>query len=87
MRIPRIYHPEALDVGSEFALNDDAANHIGRVLRMAPGQHLELFDGTNLTFSAEIIQAAPTAASHRCTCTWGRSCHAVKRWSSPSRKR
>lgn len=57
MRIPRIYHPEALDVGSEFALNDDAANHIGRVLRMAPGQHLELFDGTNLTFSAEIIQA------------------------------
>ncbi|MGF6559549.1 16S rRNA (uracil(1498)-N(3))-methyltransferase [Erwinia aphidicola] len=57
MRIPRIYHPEALDVGSEIALNDDAANHIGRVLRMAPGQHLELFDGTNLTFSAEIIQA------------------------------
>ena len=57
MRIPRIFHPEALEVGSEIALNEDAANHVGRVLRMVPGQHLELFDGTNLTFSAEIIQA------------------------------
>ncbi|WP_342754172.1 16S rRNA (uracil(1498)-N(3))-methyltransferase [Pantoea sp. MBD-2R] len=57
MRIPRIYHPEPLVVGSEIALCDEAANHVGRVLRMNPGQALELFDGTNLTFAAEIVQA------------------------------
>ncbi|WP_147199693.1 16S rRNA (uracil(1498)-N(3))-methyltransferase [Pantoea sp. CCBC3-3-1] len=57
MRIPRIYHPEPLVVGNEIALCDEAANHVGRVLRMNPGQALELFDGTNLTFAAEIVQA------------------------------
>ena len=57
MRIPRIFHPEPLETGSETALCEDAANHVGRVLRMVPGQALELFDGTNLTFAAEIIQA------------------------------
>lgn len=84
MRIPRIYHPEPLENGSETSLSDEAANHVGRVLRMVPGQTLELFDGTNLTFSAEIIQAdkkmcasesrqaAPTAASPRFTFTWAR---------------
>lgn len=57
MRIPRIYHPASLQVGSEVALFEDAANHVGRVLRMNSGQALELFDGSNLTFAAEIIQA------------------------------
>lgn len=57
MRVPRIYHPEPLQTGSEVALCEDAANHVGRVLRMGPGQALELFDGTHLTFSAEIIHA------------------------------
>ena len=57
MRIPRIFHPETLTAGSEIALSDEAANHVGRVLRMGAGQALELFDGTNLTFSAEIVQA------------------------------
>ena len=57
MRIPRIYHPEPLQPGAEVFLDDDAANHVGRVLRMTSGQRLELFDGTNLTFVAEITQA------------------------------
>ncbi|QKJ88568.1 Ribosomal RNA small subunit methyltransferase E [Paramixta manurensis] len=57
MRIPRIYHPEPLQVGSETALSEEAANHVGRVLRMASGDTLELFNGTNLTFSAEIVHA------------------------------
>ncbi len=34
MRIPRIYHPELITPGGEIALSDDAANHVGRVLRM-----------------------------------------------------
>ncbi len=57
MRIPRIYHPAALQPDSDIALSEEAAGHVGRVLRMAPGQMLELFDGTDQTFSAEIIQA------------------------------
>lgn len=57
MRVPRIYHPELLQVGNEVALSDEAANHVGRVLRMAVGQAIELFDGSDLTFSAEITHA------------------------------
>lgn len=57
MRIPRIFHPDPLVVGSEIALSEDAANHVGRVLRMNAGQTLELFDGSNLTFFAEIVHA------------------------------
>ncbi|MEW5288518.1 16S rRNA (uracil(1498)-N(3))-methyltransferase [Erwinia papayae] len=56
MRIPRIFHPEPLTVSSEIALSEDAANHVGRVLRMTAGQPLELFDGSNLTFAAEIVR-------------------------------
>lgn len=57
MRTPRIYHPEPLAEGSQVALCDDAANHVGRVLRMSAGQQVQLFDGSNQVFDAEILQA------------------------------
>nr|WP_318383020.1 16S rRNA (uracil(1498)-N(3))-methyltransferase [uncultured Enterobacter sp.] len=57
MRKPRIFHPEYLTVGQDVALCDDAANHVGRVLRMSAGQPLQLFDGSNQVFDAEIIRA------------------------------
>lgn len=57
MRIPRIYHPEPLQTNITIPLGDDAANHVGRVLRMTAGQKLELFDGSNQIFSAEITEA------------------------------
>ncbi|MDE9492916.1 16S rRNA (uracil(1498)-N(3))-methyltransferase [Xenorhabdus bovienii] len=57
MRIPRIYHPERLSVESEIYLSDEAANHVGRVLRMSNGQPLQLFDGSNQVFDAELIEA------------------------------
>lgn len=57
MRIPRIYHPQPLNVGDQIALPDDAANHVGRVLRMSAGQTLQLFDGSNYVFDAEITVA------------------------------
>ncbi len=56
MRIPRIYHPEPLTSHSEIALCEDAANHVGRVLRMQPGQLIQLFDGSNQVFEASITQ-------------------------------
>lgn len=57
MRIPRIYHPSPLETTDSVVLSDDAANHVARVLRMAQGDRLELFDGSNQIFDAEIIQA------------------------------
>ncbi|MBI6548412.1 16S rRNA (uracil(1498)-N(3))-methyltransferase [Xenorhabdus lircayensis] len=58
MRIPRIYHPEPFSVEAEVYLSDDAANHVGRVLRMSHGQALQLFDGNNQVFDAEITEAS-----------------------------
>ncbi|WP_411705731.1 16S rRNA (uracil(1498)-N(3))-methyltransferase [Edaphovirga cremea] len=56
MRIPRIYHPEPLVAHGEIALSEDAANHVGRVLRMNQGQLIQLFDGSNQVFDAEIVR-------------------------------
>lgn len=57
MRIPRIHHPEILSPGQNVALSEEAANHVGRVLRMGAGQALQLFDGSNQVFEAQIVQA------------------------------
>lgn len=57
MRIPRIYHSAPLATGQAITLDDDAANHVGRVLRMQAGQALQLFDGSNQVFDAIISQA------------------------------
>lgn len=57
MRIPRIHHPDNLSVGQVVALSEEAANHVGRVLRMSAGQTIQLFDGSNQVFDAEIVQA------------------------------
>lgn len=54
MRIPRIYHPEPLLGQPSCILSEDAANHVGRVLRMNEGDALTLFDGSNHIFNAEI---------------------------------
>ncbi|MFV0575246.1 MAG: 16S rRNA (uracil(1498)-N(3))-methyltransferase [Vibrio sp.] len=54
MRIPRIYHPETIEQLGELALSDDAAGHVGRVLRMTAGQEVLLFDGSGAEFPAEI---------------------------------
>lgn len=66
MRIPRIYHPEPVTVGQQMALSDDAANHVGRVLRMGIGQAIQLFDGSNQLFDAEIVHADKKAYGLRC---------------------
>ena len=41
MRIPRIYHPKSLKNQSTCQLSEDAANHVGRVLRMTEGEQIE----------------------------------------------
>lgn len=56
MRIPRIFHPDTLVGHSDIALSEDAANHVGRVLRMQAGQSVQLFDGSNQVFDAQIVR-------------------------------
>ncbi len=54
MRIPRIFHPEAITTQSDIALHDDAAGHVGRVLRMKEGQEVLLFDGSGAEFPGHL---------------------------------
>ncbi|MBE01554.1 16S rRNA (uracil(1498)-N(3))-methyltransferase [Marinobacter lutaoensis] len=57
MRIPRIYTDTPLAVGQTAALDDNAAQHVGRVLRMQPGQELRLFNGNGHDYPARIVEA------------------------------
>lgn len=56
MRVPRIYHPEIIENLGIIPLGEDAAGHVGRVLRMKLGQEILLFDGTNAQFPAKIVE-------------------------------
>lgn len=61
MRKPRIFHDlpltaSPLAVGAVLQLGDDAANHVGRVLRMQVGQALQLFSGDGNNYDASIVQ-------------------------------
>ena len=56
MRVPRIYHPEIIHQLGVLTLSEDASAHVGRVLRMKPGQEVLLFDGSNAEFSAVITE-------------------------------
>ena len=58
MRVPRIYHPEPITTLGALALSEDAASHIGRVLRMKPEQELLLFDGSGAEFPATITEVS-----------------------------
>lgn len=58
MRTPRIYHPETIHQLGVIALSEDAANHIGRVLRMQEGQPVLLFDGSGAEFPAVIASVS-----------------------------
>jgi 16S rRNA (uracil1498-N3)-methyltransferase len=56
MRIPRIYQPGNLAPGAEIELAEEAANHVGRVLRMQSGAELQLFNGDGFNYQAHIIE-------------------------------
>jgi 16S rRNA (uracil1498-N3)-methyltransferase len=56
MRIPRIFHPAPLTANSRVALEDNAARHVGRVLRLNTGDELILFDGNGGEYQACIIE-------------------------------
>ncbi|WNO60781.1 16S rRNA (uracil(1498)-N(3))-methyltransferase [Rheinheimera sp. MMS21-TC3] len=54
MRIPRIYHSSSIELQQAFHLDDEAANHVGRVLRMPINSELVLFNGDGYNYQAKI---------------------------------
>ena len=54
MRNPRIFTPQPLSLNTVVQLADDAANHVGRVLRMKPGEPLTLFNGEGGSYQGAI---------------------------------
>ncbi|MCL1078456.1 16S rRNA (uracil(1498)-N(3))-methyltransferase [Parashewanella spongiae] len=57
MRIPRIYQSCTLTTEQTINLDDDAAAHVGRVMRMVAGDQLSLFNGDGNDYLSEIIQS------------------------------
>lgn len=55
MRIPRIHTDSPLAVGNQCELDTNAAQHVGRVLRMQPEQELRLFNGDGYDYRARIV--------------------------------
>jgi 16S rRNA (uracil1498-N3)-methyltransferase len=58
MRSPRIYHSQPLALQTEISLEEEAASHVGRVLRMCAGDQIQLFNGDGGQYQAIIIQAS-----------------------------
>jgi 16S rRNA (uracil1498-N3)-methyltransferase len=58
MRIPRIYQDSPLNIGATVSLQDDAANHVGRVLRMLPDHEICLFNGLGGQYQATIVESS-----------------------------
>ncbi|QYJ85723.1 16S rRNA (uracil(1498)-N(3))-methyltransferase [Shewanella mesophila] len=58
MRVPRIYQLGELALSQTVMLDSEAAGHVGRVLRMGPGEKLELFNGDGHKYLAEIVSAS-----------------------------
>ena len=54
MRIPRIFTEQALQTGQEIQLEEQASNHLSRVLRMQEGRELILFNGEGGQYQAHI---------------------------------
>ena len=56
MPVPRIYCDIRLGPGAQFALPDDAANHVARALRLQHGDALMVFDGRGGEYHATILR-------------------------------
>ncbi len=54
MRTIRVYEPQSLTAGAELPLGENASHHVGRVLRAAVGDELQLFNGEGLECLAVI---------------------------------
>lgn len=56
MRIHRVHCPQNLDPEQQLILRGKAAHYLGRVLRVAPGQSIILFNGDGTDYVSEVLQ-------------------------------
>ncbi len=68
MRIPRIYLPGPLSPDTIVTLDERAAKHVVRVLRLHSGAPLVLFNGQGGEYQAVLASAGKREASARVTC-------------------
>ncbi len=86
MRIPRVFLSEAVAGRRQLLLDDEAAHHVRRVLRLRPGDRLLLFDGHGGEYPARLasIDGRPGAdvdahvpgdrSEHRAVTLWQAVC-------------
>jgi 16S rRNA (uracil1498-N3)-methyltransferase len=60
----RFYHPQSLNLG-EIELTGAEAQHLVRVLRLAAGDQVEVFDGRGQAVSAEVVNVGKRTARLR----------------------
>ncbi|QMW13897.1 MULTISPECIES: 16S rRNA (uracil(1498)-N(3))-methyltransferase [unclassified Pseudoalteromonas] len=58
MRVPHIYQPSVIILDNPVTLDEDAAGHIGRVLRMKVGEQVSIFNGEGGEYLSEIIEVS-----------------------------
>lgn len=63
MRVPHIYQTSSIALNTPVTLDDDAAGHIGRVLRMKVGEHVSIFNGEGGEYLSEIIEVTKKQSS------------------------
>ncbi|TMP41561.1 16S rRNA (uracil(1498)-N(3))-methyltransferase [Pseudoalteromonas citrea] len=56
MRVPHIYQPSEITLNTALYLDDDAAGHIARVLRMKVGEQVSLFNNQGGEYLCEISE-------------------------------
>ena len=54
MSPPRVYHPGPIQVGRDATLEQSAAHHLARVLRLRVGDAVTLFDGAGGEYRAQL---------------------------------
>lgn len=56
MRLARFYNSQVPTVGTQLQLDDDAAHHISKVLRMSAGQQTVVFSGDGFDYLGELTE-------------------------------
>ena len=63
MATPRIYHPESLSIDTVITLDDNAAAHLVRVLRLQNDAPILLFDGQGQEYAAKLTDVGKKTAN------------------------
>lgn len=63
MRHLRFYHPQQLPIGHTVQLNDSAAIHVSRVLRLQMGDALTLFNGDGRDYQCQLQLVAKNSVA------------------------